>query len=85
MKDLDSDNESVDIALGSPFPHSDNDLDDSEVLNELIENFSSKTKILFSQNVETASRFTRDAITTTSVTASGNSQVIFDEKKLGNS
>ncbi|GJT74001.1 hypothetical protein Tco_1033287 [Tanacetum coccineum] len=31
-------------------------------------NFSSKTKILFSQNVETASRFTRDAVTTTPVT-----------------
>ncbi|GJT32420.1 hypothetical protein Tco_0922839 [Tanacetum coccineum] len=31
-------------------------------------NFSSKTKYEFSQNVETASRFTRDAVTTTSVT-----------------
>ncbi|GJX37905.1 hypothetical protein Tco_0251208 [Tanacetum coccineum] len=93
--DLESDNESVDTPLVSPFPHSDNDSDDGEVLNELIEyenvgmlcrekainsfdgddlafqNFSSKTKNSFSQNVETASRFTRDAVTTTPVTASG--------------
>ncbi|GJT50251.1 hypothetical protein Tco_0976408 [Tanacetum coccineum] len=34
-------------------------------------NFSSKTKISFSQNMETASRFTRDAVTTTPVTGSG--------------
>ncbi|GKB21094.1 hypothetical protein Tco_0855017 [Tanacetum coccineum] len=33
-------------------------------------NFSSKTKILFSQTVETASRLTRDSITTTPVTGS---------------
>ncbi|GJY73167.1 hypothetical protein Tco_0477598 [Tanacetum coccineum] len=33
-------------------------------------NFSSKTKILFSQNVETASRLTRDAVTTTPVMGS---------------
>ncbi|GKA11582.1 hypothetical protein Tco_0691128 [Tanacetum coccineum] len=32
--------------------------------------FSSKTKISFSQNVETASRFTRDAVTMTPVTGS---------------
>ncbi|GJT05495.1 hypothetical protein Tco_1332490 [Tanacetum coccineum] len=37
MNDLESDDESVDTPLVSPFPHSDNDLDDSEVLNELIE------------------------------------------------
>ncbi|GJT80024.1 MAK10-like protein [Tanacetum coccineum] len=42
-------------------------------------NFSSKTKNSFSQNVETASQFTRDAVTTTPV------KVIFDEKKLGSS
>ncbi|GJU78434.1 hypothetical protein Tco_1275504 [Tanacetum coccineum] len=35
--DLESDNESVDTPLLSPFPHSDNDSDDGEVLNELIE------------------------------------------------
>ncbi|GJS43449.1 hypothetical protein Tco_0568492 [Tanacetum coccineum] len=35
--DLDSDDESVDTPLVSPFPHSDNDLDDGEVLNELSE------------------------------------------------
>ncbi|GKC00241.1 reverse transcriptase domain-containing protein [Tanacetum coccineum] len=35
--DLESDNESVDTPLVSPFPHSDNDSDDGEVLNELIE------------------------------------------------
>ncbi|GJS61030.1 hypothetical protein Tco_0655814 [Tanacetum coccineum] len=33
-------------------------------------NFSSKTKILFSQTVETASRLTSDAVTTTPVTGS---------------
>ncbi|GJS33591.1 hypothetical protein Tco_0531973 [Tanacetum coccineum] len=37
MNDLESDDESVDTPLVSPFPHSDNDLDDGEVLNELIE------------------------------------------------
>ncbi|GJU13644.1 hypothetical protein Tco_1136040 [Tanacetum coccineum] len=37
MNDLKSDNESVDTPLVSPFPHSDNDSDDSEELNELIE------------------------------------------------
>ncbi|GJZ18015.1 hypothetical protein Tco_0554138, partial [Tanacetum coccineum] len=35
--DLESDDESVDTALVSPFPHSDNDSDDGEVLNELSE------------------------------------------------
>ncbi|GJR54822.1 hypothetical protein Tco_1405343 [Tanacetum coccineum] len=37
MNDLESDDESVDTPLVSPFPHSDNDLDDNEVLNELSE------------------------------------------------
>nr|GEU37938.1 hypothetical protein [Tanacetum cinerariifolium] len=37
MNDLESDDESVDTPLVSPFPHSDNDSDDDEVLNELIE------------------------------------------------
>ncbi|GKD57585.1 hypothetical protein Tco_1290972 [Tanacetum coccineum] len=37
MNDLESDDESVDTPLVSPFPHSDNDLDDGEVLNELSE------------------------------------------------
>ncbi|GJT81842.1 hypothetical protein Tco_1056184 [Tanacetum coccineum] len=37
MNDFESDNESVDTPLVSPFPHSDNDSDDGEVLNELIE------------------------------------------------
>ncbi|GJU41102.1 hypothetical protein Tco_1194059 [Tanacetum coccineum] len=37
MNDLESDDESVDIPLVSPFPHSDNESDDGEVLNELIE------------------------------------------------
>ncbi|GJW54239.1 reverse transcriptase domain-containing protein [Tanacetum coccineum] len=37
MSDLESDDESVDTPLVSPFPHSDNDSDDGEVLNELIE------------------------------------------------
>ncbi|GJT91354.1 hypothetical protein Tco_1080199 [Tanacetum coccineum] len=37
MNDLESDDESVNTPLVSPFPHSDNDSDDSEVLNELIE------------------------------------------------
>ncbi|GKG30224.1 hypothetical protein Tco_0420122 [Tanacetum coccineum] len=32
-----SNDKSVDIPLVSPFPHSDNDSDDDEVLNELIE------------------------------------------------
>ncbi|GJS13437.1 hypothetical protein Tco_0407909 [Tanacetum coccineum] len=37
MNDLESDDESIDTPLVSPFPHSDNDSDDGEVLNELIE------------------------------------------------
>ncbi|GJT14373.1 hypothetical protein Tco_0861415 [Tanacetum coccineum] len=37
MNDLESDGESVDTPLVSPFPHSDNDSDDGKVLNELIE------------------------------------------------
>ncbi|GJY72119.1 hypothetical protein Tco_0475822 [Tanacetum coccineum] len=37
MNDLESDDESVDTPLVSPFSHSDNDSDDGEVLNELIE------------------------------------------------
>ncbi|GJS56570.1 MAK10-like protein [Tanacetum coccineum] len=49
--------------------------EEGEVMNYLMEssagNFSSKTKISFSENVETASRFTRDAVTTTPVMASG--------------
>ncbi|GJW62696.1 hypothetical protein Tco_0112031 [Tanacetum coccineum] len=37
VNDLESDDELVDTPLVSPFPHSDNDSDDGEVLNELIE------------------------------------------------
>ncbi|GKC02811.1 hypothetical protein Tco_0994421 [Tanacetum coccineum] len=37
MNELESDDESVDTPLVSPFPHSDNDSDDAKVLNELIE------------------------------------------------
>ncbi|GJX37101.1 hypothetical protein Tco_0250404 [Tanacetum coccineum] len=37
MNDLEFDDESVDTPLVSPFLHSDNDLDDGEVLNDLIE------------------------------------------------
>nr|GEX72285.1 hypothetical protein [Tanacetum cinerariifolium] len=37
MNDLEFDDESVDTPLVSPFPYSDNDSDDGEVLNELIE------------------------------------------------
>ncbi|GJS25303.1 hypothetical protein Tco_0453935 [Tanacetum coccineum] len=37
INDLGSDDESVDTPLVSPFPHSDNDSDDGEILNELIE------------------------------------------------
>ncbi|GKC20296.1 hypothetical protein Tco_1022446, partial [Tanacetum coccineum] len=37
MNDLESDDESVDTPLVYPFPHSDNDSDDGEVLNKLIE------------------------------------------------
>ncbi|GJT90568.1 retrovirus-related pol polyprotein from transposon TNT 1-94 [Tanacetum coccineum] len=37
INDLESDDESVDTPLVSSFPHSDNDWDDDEVLNELIE------------------------------------------------
>ncbi|GJV27663.1 hypothetical protein Tco_1384111 [Tanacetum coccineum] len=36
MNDLESDDESVDTLLVSPFPYSDNDSDDGEVINELI-------------------------------------------------
>ncbi|GJV25268.1 protein kinase-like domain, concanavalin A-like lectin/glucanase domain protein [Tanacetum coccineum] len=37
MNNLESDDELADIPLVSPFPHSDNDSDDGEVLNEMIE------------------------------------------------
>nr|GEV34790.1 hypothetical protein [Tanacetum cinerariifolium] len=37
MNDLESDDESVNTPLVSPFPHLDNDSNDGEVLNELIE------------------------------------------------
>nr|GEW09672.1 homeodomain-like protein [Tanacetum cinerariifolium] len=37
MNNLESDNESIETPLVSPFPHSDNVSDDGEVLNELIE------------------------------------------------
>ncbi|GKA93097.1 hypothetical protein Tco_0815083 [Tanacetum coccineum] len=37
MNDLKSDDKSVDTPLISPFPHSDNDSDDGEVLKELSE------------------------------------------------
>ncbi|GJV57514.1 hypothetical protein Tco_1458519 [Tanacetum coccineum] len=37
MNYLESNDESVDTPLVSPFPHSDNESDDGEVLNELIE------------------------------------------------
>ncbi|GKA32653.1 hypothetical protein Tco_0719020 [Tanacetum coccineum] len=37
MNDLEYDDKSVDTPLVSPFPHSDNDSDNGEVLNELIE------------------------------------------------
>ncbi|GJW67311.1 hypothetical protein Tco_0121735 [Tanacetum coccineum] len=37
MNNFESDDESVDTPLVSPFPHSDNDSDDGEVLNELCE------------------------------------------------
>ncbi|GKD41509.1 hypothetical protein Tco_1261716, partial [Tanacetum coccineum] len=39
INDLEFDDESVDTSLISPFPHSDNDSDDGEVLNELIEKY----------------------------------------------
>ncbi|GJX96972.1 retrovirus-related pol polyprotein from transposon TNT 1-94 [Tanacetum coccineum] len=39
MNDLESDDESVDTPIVSPFPHLDNDSDEGEVLNELIKNF----------------------------------------------
>ncbi|GJT13740.1 hypothetical protein Tco_0860782 [Tanacetum coccineum] len=38
MNDLESDDESIDTPFVSPFPHSDNDSDDGEVLNELTYN-----------------------------------------------
>ncbi|GJU87388.1 hypothetical protein Tco_1294934 [Tanacetum coccineum] len=37
MRNLESDDESVDTPLVSPFPHSDNDSNDCEILNELSE------------------------------------------------
>ncbi|GJY50687.1 hypothetical protein Tco_0441534 [Tanacetum coccineum] len=45
MNDLESDDESVYTPLVSPFPHSDNDLDDGEVLNELSSHKSLKLRI----------------------------------------
>ncbi|GJX57402.1 hypothetical protein Tco_0287299 [Tanacetum coccineum] len=36
MNNLKSDDKAVDTPLVSPFPHSDNDSDDGEVLNEII-------------------------------------------------
>ncbi|GJW33225.1 hypothetical protein Tco_0053257 [Tanacetum coccineum] len=43
MNDLESDDESIDTPLVSPFPHSDNDSDDGEVLNELVEYENART------------------------------------------
>nr|GEV48221.1 hypothetical protein [Tanacetum cinerariifolium] len=40
---LESDNEAVDTPLVSPFPHSDDDSDDGEFLNELIEYENART------------------------------------------
>nr|GEU76126.1 hypothetical protein [Tanacetum cinerariifolium] len=37
INDLESDDESIDTPLVSPFPHSDKDSDDGEILNELTE------------------------------------------------
>ncbi|GJT52653.1 hypothetical protein Tco_0978810 [Tanacetum coccineum] len=113
MNDLESNDESVDRPLVSPFPHLDNDSNDGEVPNELIEyentgtlrrerivnsfdgddltfqciigfrkftayhdpflpmNIISRKAYNAIMSVETASRFTRDAVTTTPVTASG--------------
>ncbi|GKB86816.1 hypothetical protein Tco_0959088 [Tanacetum coccineum] len=42
INDLEFDDESVDTSLISPFPHSDNDSDDGEVLNELMVIFDEK-------------------------------------------
>ncbi|GJU91525.1 hypothetical protein Tco_1303948 [Tanacetum coccineum] len=43
MNNLEFDDEAVDAPFVSPFPHSDNDLDDDEVLNELIEYENTRT------------------------------------------
>ncbi|GJZ69164.1 hypothetical protein Tco_0632714, partial [Tanacetum coccineum] len=43
MNNLESDDETGDTPLVSPFPHSDNDSDDGEVLNELIEYENTRT------------------------------------------
>nr|GEU34247.1 hypothetical protein [Tanacetum cinerariifolium] len=43
MNDLESNDESVDTPLVSPFPYSDNDLDDGEMLNELIKYKNART------------------------------------------
>ncbi|GJT67923.1 hypothetical protein Tco_1019403 [Tanacetum coccineum] len=43
VNDFESDDELVDTPLGSPFPDSDNDSDDNEVLNELIEYENART------------------------------------------
>ncbi|GJT18925.1 hypothetical protein Tco_0877631 [Tanacetum coccineum] len=43
MNNLESDDEAVDTPLVSPFPHSDNDSDDEEVLNELSEYENART------------------------------------------
>ncbi|GJW93855.1 hypothetical protein Tco_0173527 [Tanacetum coccineum] len=40
MNNLESDDETGDTPLVSPFPHSDNDSDDGEVLNELTKKFT---------------------------------------------
>ncbi|GJU79734.1 hypothetical protein Tco_1282099 [Tanacetum coccineum] len=44
MNNLESDDEAVDTPFVSPFPHSDNDSDDGEVLNELIEYENARTR-----------------------------------------
>ncbi|GJR11012.1 hypothetical protein Tco_0793664 [Tanacetum coccineum] len=43
MNNLESDDEMGDTPFVSPFPHSDNDSDDGEVLNELIEYENART------------------------------------------
>ncbi|GJV45615.1 hypothetical protein Tco_1430151 [Tanacetum coccineum] len=99
MNDLESDDESVDTPLVSPFPHSDNDSDDGEVLNELsnknvgmlrrekaINNFDGDDLAFQNFSLKTKKKFLQTLEMASGLTPDGvASQVIFDEKKLGSS
>ncbi|GKD48715.1 hypothetical protein Tco_1277691 [Tanacetum coccineum] len=81
---LESDEESGETPLVSPFPHSDNDSDDEEVLKELsFRKFTAYLDPFLPMNI--ISRKAYNTIMVEGLEGTGKSLVIFDEKKLGSS